>query len=139
MGSRSIVYVGIYALIYPHTILSDESVSRDGLPRGVLPSGILKIEKYCLGLKVPVSKFRSSKKEEFSSKEINKVDGREWKGWVLSLQPDHQVFLELVAKEKGYFTRKVLTKLPILMLTIRDPGNKFLVICQFTYRQDGDF
>ena len=29
-----------------------EFVSRDGLPRGVLPSGILKIEKYCPGLKV---------------------------------------------------------------------------------------
>ena len=29
--------------------------SRDGLPRGALPSGILKIEKYCPGLKVPVS------------------------------------------------------------------------------------
>ena len=26
--------------------------SRDGLPRGVLPSGILKMEKYCPGLKV---------------------------------------------------------------------------------------
>ena len=49
------VYVGIYALIYPHTILSDGIVSRDGLPRGVLPSGIFKIEKYCPGVKVPVS------------------------------------------------------------------------------------
>ena len=29
-----------------------EFVSRDGLPRGVLPSGILKIEKYCPGLKL---------------------------------------------------------------------------------------
>ena len=55
MGSRSIVYVGIYALIYQHTILGERIVSRDGLPRGVLPSGILKIEKYCSGLKVPVS------------------------------------------------------------------------------------
>ena len=52
MGSRSIVYVGIYALIYQHTILGERIVSRDGLPRGVLPSGILKIEKYCPGLKV---------------------------------------------------------------------------------------
>ena len=52
MGSRSIVYVGIYALIYLHTILSDGIVSRDGLPRGALPSGILKIEKYCPGLDV---------------------------------------------------------------------------------------
>ena len=52
MGSRSIVYVGIYALIYLHTILGERIVSRDGLPRGVLPSGILKIEKYCPGLKV---------------------------------------------------------------------------------------
>ena len=49
------VYVGIYALIYLHTILGEGIVSRDGLPRGVLPSGILKIEKYCPGLKVPVS------------------------------------------------------------------------------------
>ena len=31
--------------------------SRDGLPRGALPSGILKIEKYCPGLEVPVSNF----------------------------------------------------------------------------------
>ena len=49
------VYVGIYALIYLHTILGEGIVSRDGLPRGVLPSGILKIEKYCPGLKVPIS------------------------------------------------------------------------------------
>ena len=49
------VYAGIYALIYLHTILGEGIVSRDGLPRGVLPSGILKIEKYCPGLKVPVS------------------------------------------------------------------------------------
>ena len=46
------IYVGIYALIYLHTILGEGIVSRDGLPRGVLPSGILKIEKYCPGLKV---------------------------------------------------------------------------------------
>ena len=53
------VNVGIYALIYLHTILGEGIVSRDGLPRGVLPSGILKIEKYCPGHKVPVS-YRSS-------------------------------------------------------------------------------
>ena len=52
MGSCSIVYVGTYALIYQHTILVERIVSRDGLPRGVLPSGILKIEIYCPGLKV---------------------------------------------------------------------------------------
>ena len=52
MGSRSIVYVGIYALIYQHTILGERIVSRDGLPRGVLPSGILKMRKKCPGLKV---------------------------------------------------------------------------------------
>ena len=52
MGSRSIVYVGIYALIYQHTILGEGIVSRDGLPHGVLPSGILKMRKKCLGLKV---------------------------------------------------------------------------------------
>ena len=51
------VYVGIYALIYLHTILGEGIVSRDGLPRGVLPSGILKIEKYCPGLKVRSLKF----------------------------------------------------------------------------------
>ena len=49
------VYVGIYALIYLHTILGEGIVSRDGLPRGALPSGILKMEKYCPGHKVPVS------------------------------------------------------------------------------------
>ena len=59
MGSRSIVYVGIYALIYLHTILGERIVSRDGLPRGALPSGILKIEKYCLGLEIRLS-FRKS-------------------------------------------------------------------------------
>ena len=46
------VYVGIYALIYLHTILGAGIASRDGLPRGVLPPGILEIEKYCSGLKV---------------------------------------------------------------------------------------
>ena len=49
------IYVGIYALIYLHTILGEGIVSRDGLPRGALPSGILKMEKYCPGHKVPVS------------------------------------------------------------------------------------
>jgi len=53
--SRLSIYVGIYALIYLQTILGDGIVSRDGLPRGALPSDILKIEKYCPGLKVPVS------------------------------------------------------------------------------------
>ena len=56
MGSCIIVYVGIYALIYQHTILGEGIVSRDGLPRGVLPSGILKMRKKCPGLKVPCSK-----------------------------------------------------------------------------------
>ena len=51
------VYVGIYALIYLHTILGEGIVSRDGLPRGVLPSGILKIEKYCPGVKVRSPQF----------------------------------------------------------------------------------
>ena len=49
------IYVGIYALIYLHTILGEGMDSRDGLPRGALPSGILKMEKYCPGHKVPVS------------------------------------------------------------------------------------
>ena len=57
MSSHSMIYVGIYALIYLHTILHQGMDSRDGLPRGVLPSGILKIEKYCPGHKVPVSKI----------------------------------------------------------------------------------
>ena len=52
MSLHSMVYVGIYALIYLHTILGVGIVSRDGLPRGVLLSGILKIEKYCPGLEV---------------------------------------------------------------------------------------
>ena len=51
------IYVGIYALIYLHTILGEGIVSRDGLPRGALRSGILKMEKYCPGHKVPVSYF----------------------------------------------------------------------------------
>ena len=55
MGSRSIVYVGIYALIYQHTILGEQIVARDGLPHGVLPSSILKMRKKCPGLKVPCS------------------------------------------------------------------------------------
>ena len=46
------LYVGTYAQIYPPTILRLGIVSRDGLPRGTLPSGILKLEKYCPGLKV---------------------------------------------------------------------------------------
>ena len=53
------VYVGTYALIYLHAILAEGIVSRDGLPRGVLPSGILKMEKYCPGLKVPCSFYRN--------------------------------------------------------------------------------
>ena len=51
------IYVGIYALIYLHTILHQGMDSRDGLPRGALPSGILKMEKYCPGHKVPVSTY----------------------------------------------------------------------------------
>ena len=31
------IYDGIYALIYLHTILGEGMDSRDGLPRGVLP------------------------------------------------------------------------------------------------------
>ena len=46
------LYVGKYPQIYPHTILGLGHVSRDGLPRGTLPSGIFKLEKYCPGLKV---------------------------------------------------------------------------------------
>ena len=52
MSSHSMIYVGIYALIYLHTILHQGMDSRDGLPRGALPSGILKMEKYCPGHKV---------------------------------------------------------------------------------------
>ena len=46
------LYVGTYPQIYPPTILRLGIVSRDGLPRGILPSGILKLKKYCPGLKV---------------------------------------------------------------------------------------
>ena len=59
MCSRSIEYVGTYALIYQHTILGERIVSRDGLPRGVLPSGILKMRNKCPGLKVPCSLYSS--------------------------------------------------------------------------------
>ena len=46
------IYIGIYALIYLHTILGEGVDYRDGLPCGALPSGILKMEKYCPGHKV---------------------------------------------------------------------------------------
>ena len=49
------VYVGTYALIYLHTILGDSNgegiVSRDGLPRGVLPIGISKMQNIVQALK----------------------------------------------------------------------------------------
>ena len=47
------VYVGTYALIYLHTILGEGMDSRDGLPRGALPSGILKMRKNVQALKFP--------------------------------------------------------------------------------------
>ena len=50
-GIRRYIIYTIYALIYLHTILGEGIVSSDGLPRGVLPSSILKMEKYCPGLK----------------------------------------------------------------------------------------
>ena len=53
------LYVGTYPQIYPPTILRLGIVSRDGLPRGTLPSGILKLEKYCPGLKVLHSTYQS--------------------------------------------------------------------------------
>ena len=68
MRSHSMIYVGIYALIYLHTILGEGIVSRDGLPRGVLPSGILKMEKYCPDHKVPVSYKKTLK---FLKKSLN--------------------------------------------------------------------
>ena len=49
------IYVGTYALIYLHTILGDSNgegiVSRDGLPRGVLPIGISKMQNIVQALK----------------------------------------------------------------------------------------
>ena len=59
MNSRSIVSVGIFDLIYQHTILVERIVSRDELPRGVLPSSISKIVKYCPGLKVQSPDLRT--------------------------------------------------------------------------------
>ena len=56
------LYVGKYPQIYPHTILRLGIVSRDGLPRGTLPSGILKLEKYCPGLKVRHPTAKTSRK-----------------------------------------------------------------------------
>ena len=67
------IYVGIYALIYLHTILGEGMDSRDGLPRGALPSGILKIEKYCPGHKVPVS-GSSASVTKFMMKEDSWID-----------------------------------------------------------------
>ena len=52
MSSRTMLYVGRYTQMYLHTILDYGMDSRDGLPRGALPSGILKIGKYCPGLEV---------------------------------------------------------------------------------------
>ena len=43
------VYVGTYALIYLHTILGEGMDPSDGLPRGALPSGILKTKKILSG------------------------------------------------------------------------------------------
>ena len=57
MDSRSIVYVGTYALIYQHTILGERIVSRDGLPRGLLPSVILNMRKNVQALKFPARKI----------------------------------------------------------------------------------
>ena len=49
--------------------------SRDGLPRGVLPSGILKIEKYCPGLKVrSPSEFRKANAGNFNIREMSHLD-----------------------------------------------------------------
>ena len=59
MGSRSILYVVKYALIYQDTILGERIVSRDGLPRDVLPSGILKMRKNVMALKFPAPFLRS--------------------------------------------------------------------------------
>ena len=67
MGSYSIVYVGIYALIYQHIIHGEVIVSRDGLPIGVLPPGMFKIEKYC-----PRLKFRSSYSKFMISESIGR-------------------------------------------------------------------
>ena len=64
------VYVGTYALIYLHAILAEGIVSRDGLPRGVLPSGILKIEKYCPGLKVRFPYFFKFVNDDFHKHKI---------------------------------------------------------------------
>ena len=52
------VYVGLYALICLHTIRGIDY--RDGLPRGALPSGILKMRKKCQGLKIDCSKKKIS-------------------------------------------------------------------------------
>ena len=59
------LHVGGYAQMYPHTILSQGMDSRDGLPLGALPSGILKIGKYCPGHKV-----RSPRSCQFGKNEI---------------------------------------------------------------------
>ena len=52
-------YVDTYALIYLHTILGEGMDSRDDLPRGALPSGILKMRKKCPGLKVRFPDFEN--------------------------------------------------------------------------------
>ena len=61
------LYVGTYPQIYLPTILRLGIVSRDGLPRGTLPSGILKLEKYCPGLKVRHPAKRINLTDHFST------------------------------------------------------------------------
>ena len=46
-----------FQLLLNNTRWCEGIVSRDGLPRGVLPSDILKMRKKCPGLKVPCSIF----------------------------------------------------------------------------------
>ena len=79
MSSHSMIYVGIYALIYLHTILGEGMDSRDGLPpreSRVAPyrPAFWKLKKYCLGMDVHISvkleKFSSRRKKQLTAKSV---------------------------------------------------------------------
>ena len=43
-------YISVYLQINSNVVFGKGIVSLDGTPRGALPSGILKLDRYCPGL-----------------------------------------------------------------------------------------